>query len=215
MHIPDGIVPASVAAAGYVAAAGVTWLSLRKVEAQHANPRDGIPKASLLTAVFFISSLVHIPVPPSSVHLMLGGLMGVVLGWYAFPAVLVGLFFQALMFQHGGLTTLGLNACIIGLPALLAHLVYHYGGRWSGSRPGIRAVLAFVSGSLAVATGSLIAATVIFFTVPAYLDATVEQAAITGFVVAHLPLAAIEGMFTSAVVVFLLKVKPTLLEEAV
>ena len=141
--------------------------------------------------------------------------MGVVLGWYAFPAVLVGLFFQALMFQHGGLTTLGLNACIIGLPSLLAHFVYRYGSRWTGSRPRVRAGLAFLSGGLAVVSGSLIAATVIFFTVPAYLDAAVEQAAIAGFVVAHLPLAAIEGMFTSAVVVFLLKVKPTLLGEAV
>ena len=69
--------------------------------------REGVPKASLLTAAFFVASWIHIPVPPTSVHLVLNGLVGAALGYYAFPAILIGLFFQAVMFQHGGLTTPG------------------------------------------------------------------------------------------------------------
>ena len=35
-------------------------------------------------------------------HLVLNGLMGLLLGWLAVPAILVALFLQALLFQFGG-----------------------------------------------------------------------------------------------------------------
>lgn len=84
MHIPDGILPTSVCLAGYATTGVATWVSLRKIN-QKENPRESIPKASLLTAAFFVASWIHIPVPPTSVHLVLNGLLGVVLGYYAFP----------------------------------------------------------------------------------------------------------------------------------
>ena len=87
MHILDGVLPTSVCAAGYAAAAPLAWYSIRKIK-QEGDPRENIPKASLLTAAFFVASWVHIPVPPTSVHLVLSGLMGVVLGYFAFPAIL-------------------------------------------------------------------------------------------------------------------------------
>ncbi len=214
MHIPDGIVPASVVVGGYALAGGMTAVSLRQIERKHADPRQGIPKASLLTAVFFMAGLVHIPLPPASVHLVLSGLMGVVLGWYAFPAILVGLFFQAVMFQHGGLTTLGVNACLMGIPALLSHSIFRLRIPLGESRPVPNAVLGFVGGFVAVALGALCAALLLFGTVPAYLDAAVERAAVTGLFVAHLPLAVIEGVFTAIVVLFLLRVQPILLKES-
>ncbi|MGH3089106.1 MAG: cobalt transporter CbiM [Rubrobacteraceae bacterium] len=211
MHLPDGILPASVCAAGYAAAAGATWYSLRKIK-QREDPREGIPKASLFAGVFFVASLVHIPLPPVSVHLILNGLLGVALGWYAMPAILIGLFFQAVMFGHGGLTTLGVNAAIMGIPALLAFGIFRLRGFaglgnkfWTGA-------FGFLGGFL----GLVIAAIVLFFvlvtTIPANLDAGVERAAITALVIAHLPLAAIEGAFTAMVVLFLMKVDPRLLE---
>ncbi len=123
MHIPDGFLPPSVAIAGYAVTGGVTWYSLCQIN-REKNSQEKIPKASLLTAAFFLASLIHIPVPPGSIHLVLNGLMGVVLGYYAFPAILIGLFFQAVMFQHGGLSTLGVNAAIMGIPALLAHYIF-------------------------------------------------------------------------------------------
>ena len=123
MHIPDGFLPPSVAIAGYAVTGGVTWYSVCQIN-REKNSQEKIPKASLLTAAFFLASLIHIPVPPGSIHLVLNGLMGVVLGYYAFPAILIGLFFQAVMFQHGGLSTLGVNAAIMGIPALLAHYIF-------------------------------------------------------------------------------------------
>jgi cobalt/nickel transport system permease protein len=212
MHIADGILPASVALGGYAAAGGLTWLSLNRIKSKYKNPRAMIPQASLLTAAFFAASLIHIPVPPTSVHLILSGLMGIVLGWFAFPAILVGLFFQAVMFQHGGLTTMGINACLIGLSSLFAGALFHircYFG--SGSRA-INGILSFSGSFLAIALGALAAALLLIYTIPAQLDVAAERAAIITLAAAHLPIALLEGVFTALVVIFLLRVKPELLE---
>lgn len=214
MHIPDGIVPASVALAGYAVTAGVTCLSLYKIK-QRSDPSAEIPKASMFTAAFFVLSWIHVPVPPVSVHLILNGLMGVVLGWYAFPAILIGLFFQAVMFGHGGLTSLGVNAAMMGLPALLAHAVFRLRKlSWLPARRhrGWAGAFAFLGGF----SGLVIAAAVLFVllitTVPAEIDAATERTAISLLVLAHVPLGVIEGAATALVVLFLLRVKPGLLE---
>lgn len=212
MHIPDGIVPAYVAITGYAVAGGTTWLSLDRIKRKYENPRELIPTASLLTAVFFVASLIHIPFPPTSVHLVLAGLMGVILGWYAFPAILIGLFFQAVMFQHGGLTTLGLNACIMGIPALLAYGFFRLRYRFGGDKPVTGAIFGFLAGFLGIAIAALASSLVLILTIPANLDVSAERAAILTLLVAHMPLAALEGVFTAMVVLFLLRVKPALLQ---
>lgn len=210
MHVPDGILPASVCLGGYALAGAATWYSLRRI-GRKEDPRAGIPRAALFTGVFFVASLVHVPVPPVSVHLILNGLLGVALGMYAFPAILVGLFFQALMFGHGGLTTLGVNASMMGFPAMIAYGIFRLGylsnltGRvWTG-------VFGFLGGffGLAIAAGILFA--LLIGTVPATLDVGTERAAITALVLAHLPLAVIEGVFTATVVLFLYRVAPALI----
>ena len=212
MHIPDGIISTTAALGGYAAAGGLTWLSLRKITQRHENPRAGIPRAALLTAAFFAASLIHIPLPPVSVHLIFSGLMGVMLGWYAVPAVLVGLLLQAVMFQHGGLTTLGVNACLMGLPALFAHWLFQLRRFLGADRPLTNALLAFLAAFLAIAMGTLLAALLLIYTVPAHLDAAAERAAVLALSVAHLPVALLEGVFTAMVVLFLLRVQPALLE---
>jgi cobalt/nickel transport system permease protein len=212
MHIPDGILPVSVALSGYAAAGGMTWLSLNRIRKNIKNPRELIPRASLLTAAFFVASLIHIPVPPTSVHLVLSGLIGVILGWFAFPAILVGLFFQAVMSQHGGLTTMGINACLMGIPALVAGALFRTRRYFGAASKITNGLLAFVGSFIAVASGALAAALILIYTIPAQLDAAAERAAIITLAAAHLPVALIEGIFTAMVVVFLLRVKPELLE---
>lgn len=117
-----------------------------------------------------------------------------VLGYYAFPAILIGLFFQAIMFQHGGLTTLGVNATVMGIPALLAFYLFK---------------LHHLGGALAVSAVS------VFFllinNIPAYISAEAERASIYALTIAHIPLMFIEGVFTAFVVLFLHKVKREML----
>jgi cobalt/nickel transport system permease protein len=213
MHIADGVLAAEVCAGGYVAAAALTGLALHQI-GRDEQARAGIPRASLLSAAFFVASWVHIPLPPASVHLVLNGLLGAVLGFYAVPAILVALFFQAVMFGHGGLTTLGVNAVIMGVPALLAHALFRLvlaAGRGSRVWAG---VAGFAAGGAGVGLAALLFAVVLVTTIPASLDVVQEQAAIMVLVLAHLPLVVLEGVVTALVVLFLWRVRPELLTGA-
>ena len=212
MHIPDGILPVGVCAAGYAVTAAGTYVSVRKIN-QLENPRAAVPKASLLTAAFFVASWIHIPIPPTSVHLLLSGLMGVILGWYAFPAILIGLFFQAMMFGHGGLTTLGMNAVMMGLPALVSFGVFSLRkGPGGHENPTRTAVLAFLGGALGVALTVLIGFGLLIYFIPAHLDPAATRAGIVALAVGYVPLIFIEGVFTMLVVIFLRRVRPELLD---
>lgn len=213
MHIPDGIVPAQICAAGYGFTGLLTWYSLRQINKQ-GDPSANVPKAALLTAAFFVASSIYVPIPPSSVHLLLNGLLGVVLGYFAFPAILIGLFFQALIVGHGGLTTLGINATMMGLPALLAYHIFRLRLLFDrrAAKPFITGLFAFLGGSLGLAIAALIFTAVVIATVPAEFNAQTEQAAITTLTIAHIPLAILEGVFTAMLVLFLQRVRPELLE---
>ena len=212
MHIPDGIVPAQVCAAGYALTGALTWHSLRKIK-RYGDPSASVPKASLLTAAFFVASSIYIPIPPSSVHLLLNGLLGVVLGYFAFPAILIGLFFQALIVGHGGLTTLGLNATMMGAPALLAYHIFQLRRLKQGAPSRFATGLfAFLGGAGGLAITALIFTGIVITTVPAEFNAQAERAAVTVLTVSHIPLALLEGAFTAMLVLFLQRVKPDLLE---
>lgn len=81
-----------------------------------------IPKIACMSAIFFIASFIHIPLPLgiTQIHLILSGFVGAVLGVNAFLAIFIGLLLQAVFFAYGGISVLGVNAIIIGLPAILA-----------------------------------------------------------------------------------------------
>jgi cobalt/nickel transport system permease protein len=212
MHIPDGILPIGVTTAGYAATAAVTWYSLHRIR-QKENPRQDIPKASLMTAAFFVVSLIHIPLPPTSVHLVLNGLMGALLGYYAFPAILIGLFFQAVMFGHGGLTTLGVNAIIMGLPAIIGAYIFRLRKIGNQESPRKDGVFGFLAGFVALGISVALFVVILLTNIPADLNASVERSAIFVLAIAHLPLMAIEGVITAFLVVFLRRVRPTMLSS--
>ena len=211
MHIPDGFLPAAVCAGGYAATAAVTWYSIRKIN-QRENPRENIPKAALFTAAFFVISWIHIPVPPASVHLVLNGLMGAMLGYYAFPAILIGLFFQAVMFQHGGLTTLGVNAIIMGVPAILSYYVFRLRNKLGKDSRLMTGIFGFLAGFIGIAVSVILFVLILLNFIPADLNVGTERVAIYALALAHVPLMFIEGVFTALVTIFLQRVRPRLLE---
>lgn len=118
VHISDGVLAAPWWVGGFVVATLLLWLGARRIR------DDEIPRVALLTAAFFVASLVHVRVGPTSVHLLLNGLVGVLLGTRAALAILLGLLLQVVLIQHGGFTTLGVNACILTLPALLSFVAF-------------------------------------------------------------------------------------------
>ncbi len=224
MHISEGILPAKICLMGYGITGLTTWYSLRQIHRQ-PDPTAEIPKASLLTAAFFVASSIHIPIPPASVHLVLNGLLGAVLGCYAFPAILIGLLFQAVMFGHGGLSTLGINAVIMGVPAILAAQVFRLHNPigkqlnsnvyWATPKHFSRISLnlfAFLAGAVGLGLAAFLFFTLTIMNLPSGFDQVTENQAIYGLILAHIPLMVIEGIFTVMLVNFLLRVKPELLK---
>ena len=210
MHIPDGILPLPATLGGYAVSIGIAWYCIRTIN-QRTDPPEEVPKAALLTAVFFSASLIQIPFPPASVHFVLAGLLGALLGLFAFPAILVGLFFQAVMFGHGGLTTLGINGVIVGLPALMAAGFFQCHKRTSCPSGRRTAVFGFVAGAGATTISVVLFALILVFFMPAHLDAAVERSALMLLMLSHIPLVLVEGAATAFIVVYLRRVKPQLL----
>lgn len=115
MHLAEGILSAPALAGSALAAAAGVALGLRRLgEAQ-------LPVAALLGSAFFVASTIHVPVGVGSVHLILNGLAGLLLGWTVFPVFFVALLLQAALFSFGGFSVLGANLLIMALPALAAH----------------------------------------------------------------------------------------------
>jgi cobalt/nickel transport system permease protein len=105
---------------------------------------EEIPRIALLTAAFFVASLIHIRVGPTSVHLLLNGLVGVILGRRAGLAIPVGLALQAALLGHGGFSSLGVNACVMTFPALMAGGLFGVFRRLADAQhPWIRSTLVF------------------------------------------------------------------------
>ncbi len=196
MHIAEGILTIPVLASGYVVAiAGLTF-SLKKL------PEEQIPQVALLSAVFFIASLIHIPLGATQIHLVLHGLIGLLLGWAAFPALFIALLLQAVLFGFGGISTLGINTVNLALPALLAF----YAGRGlmtvtqRGFLIGLGSATLAMLGSLLLIGGSLRMGGQEFWPL------------IQLMMVIHVPLLVIEGLITGLIVAFLQKVAPEILQ---
>ncbi len=197
MHISDGVLSTQVLAAGWTAAAAGTAIGLKKLDPERIVP------VAVFSSAFFLASLVHVKIGPSSTHLSLIALSGLALGWAVFPAVLTALLLQALLFQFGGILSLGPNCVNIAVPALLTHLLF--GRATRSANPLVAGSAAFSAGTAAVL---LCAAQVALF-LGLSNDALTGTAKIV--FAAHIPLALIEGAVTVLVVAFLRKAAPDLL----
>jgi cobalt/nickel transport system permease protein len=140
VHISDGVLTPLWQAGGFGLAGVLAFVAARRLR------DEDIAKVGLMTAAFFVVSSLNIRLGPTSVHLLLNGLVGVVLGWQAALAIPIGLFLQAALMQHGGFLSLGVNSCVMVLPALLAWQLFAALSRVSWLRePGFRSALVVVS----------------------------------------------------------------------
>ncbi|MEN8189904.1 MAG: cobalt transporter CbiM [Thermodesulfobacteriota bacterium] len=196
MHISEGIVSAPVLIGGAALTVIGTAIGLKKLD------YDRIMVTAMLVSTFFVASLIHVPLGPGSVHLILNGLLGVLLGWACFPAILTALLLQAVFFQYGGIIVLGVNCVIMAVPALASHLLFH-SRLFAKTR---LAVKGFVAGGLAVMLSSLLMATALALSDSGFI-ATAKIV-----VAAHLPVMIIEGLITMFVLSFINRVQPKILQ---
>lgn len=197
MHIAEGILSGPVLVGGATLTIAGLWRGLRAVEI------ETVPRVGLMSAALFVAALIHVPIGAVSVHLILNGLAGLLLGWAVLPAAFVALLLQALLFQFGGLTTLGVNTITLALPGLAVFLLFgralHRRGTWGLAAP-------FLAGALAVALSGLLAATALVLS-----DEAAFAEVAVAILVAHVPVMVIEGVICAFCVAFLRDVKPQML----
>jgi len=198
MHISEGVLPGWMLISGYITTGIGTFIGLKKL-----NDKK-IVITALLSAAFFVASLIHVPIGPSSVHLILNGLAGLLLGWIVFPVFLIGLFLQAILFQFGGIIVLGVNTFNVSFPALISFYLckplLKKGSQLSLIISGILASFISILGA-----GILVALELVFTN-----QAFIESAKLV--ILVHIPVAIIESIITSFVLVYVNKVSPEILE---
>ena len=196
MHISEGVLSAPVLLAGGALTIAGSAVGLKKLD------YDRLARVGILSSAFFMASLIHVPVGPSSVHLLLNGIVGLLLGWGAFPAVLVGLALQAMFFQFGGITVLGVNTFNVAGPAVLCYFLF---GKLVQKDSKISLIAAFACGALSVLLTALLVGVSLTFSEENFFEVSVLV------VTAHLPVMIIEGIITAFCVGFLKKVQPDFL----
>ncbi len=197
MHIQEGVIQsAPVLLTGAALTLAGTGVGLVRID--HAK----MPRVGLMAAVFFVASLLHVPVGPSNVHLIMNGLAGLILGWAAFPAILVGLLLQALLFQYGGLTVLGVNTFNMAAPAVLCGLLLGPLMRRGALGAG---AAGFLAGSLSVLLAGLLTAGTLIWAGEEFM---VSAAALLAL---HVPVVIMEGVICAFAVAYLARVKPAVL----
>jgi cobalt/nickel transport system permease protein len=201
VHISDGALAWPWLAGGWVVLAVLLLAAVWRVR------EEEVPRIGVLTAAFFVGSSIHIKLAilPTSVHLILNGLVGVVLGRRAPIAVTVGLLLQYFLVAHGGQTTLGVNGCIVGIPAVLVGWSYPLLRRL-GIQPFTRGVILGAAASAgAVALNFLVL----------FLGGKEDWSMLAKLVLlAHLPVVLIEGLMLGVIVRYLEKVKPEMLDHS-
>lgn len=195
MHLSEGLLKPEILIGGAVVSALFTLYAFKTLK------DDEIPKTAVLSALFFLASFIHVPIGPTSVHLVLGGIVGAMLGFRAFIAIFVALLLQGVLFGFGGLTTLGINLFNLATPTLIGYWLFMLPSskRWQ------KDLLWFLIGFIPLAVSAFLLSLTLALNGDAFIDAAKIA------LLAHLPLMFIEGFITLLALRFIEKVAPSLL----
>lgn len=197
MHIVDGVLSTEMVVTGAVIAVGGIAYGLRSITIEN------MPRTALLSAVFFVASLIHVPIGPTSIHLIMNGLLGLILGWAAFPAVFIALLLQAVFFGFGGITVLGVNTVNMALPAVLVGLAFSpLLARMDGR---FMAIAAFLAGASCIMLSAVMVGASLALSGQEFI-ATAKLVFIN-----NMPIMVVEGFLTAAAFSLIKKVRPAML----
>lgn len=201
MHLSEGVLHTPVLLAG-VALAGVgVAVGLRRLESER------LPLTALFAAAFFVAGTIHVPVGIGSVHLILNGMAGLFLGWAVFPAFLIALLLQVLFFSFGGFAVLGVNLCVMALPAVAAHYVLR-GYLKPDMGPMAKLIVGLGAGIIGVGGAGALASLVL-----ALNGGKHYQDLIALLLLSHLPVFVLDGMISYGVISLLSKMYPRALQS--
>jgi cobalt/nickel transport system permease protein len=204
MHLPDGFLSPPVWASLDLVGAGALAACLARVRGQE----DLAPRMGMLGAFTFAAQLVNVPVGVgTSGHLVGGVLLGALLGPEAATITMASVFVtQCLLFQDGGLLALGANLVNMGLSGTI-------GGWWV-----LRGLLRWLPRDAALfgAAWAAIVGSAALVAVELALSGTAPLGpALAAMVAVHALIGLLEGAISVAVVRFVARVRPELLDGTV
>ena len=201
MHLSEGVLHTRVLLAGVALAVVGVAVGLRRLESER------LPLTALFAAAFFVAGTIHVPVGIGSVHLILNGMAGLFLGWAVFPAFLIALLLQVLFFSFGGFAVLGVNLCVMALPAVAAHYLLR-----SYLRPDMGAIAKLLTGLSAGIIG-VGGAGALASLVLALDGGKHYQDLIALLLLLHLPVFVLDGIISYGVISLLSKMYPSALQS--
>lgn len=197
MHISDGVISVEVAAVTAVVSLALCFYSFKNLT------NEKIAMVASMSALFFISSFIHIPFGVTQIHLMLIGFIGIFLGSLAFLAIAIALILQALLLGFGGLSALGANILIMSLPAYLVYLIF----KLEVLKKLNEKLRFFLVGFLGVFLSSLLLFFVLVFSKDEYLALAYTTIAV------NIPTMILEGLVTMFLFLYIKKSMPKLTKE--
>lgn len=212
MHMADALISPAVGVAMLTATAGLATISIKKI--QDRTVHDQIPLMGVMGAFVFAAQMVNFSImgTGSSGHLGGGMLLAILLGPSAgFLTMASILLVQALFFADGGLLAYGCNVvnlafytCLVVYPLIYRPMLSR---GWNVRRIWVGSMLSSVIG-LQLGAFSVVLQTVL---------SGKTELPFTSFLLLmqpiHLVIGLIEGLVTAAVVSFIWKARPELLER--
>ena len=219
MHMADALLAPAVAATMYAASAVTVGASVKTLRKDETTAK--LPTMAVTSALVFAGQMINYTIPGtgSSGHLCGGMLLTALLGPQAgFLSMVVILAIQALFFADGGLLALGANCwnmafygCFVGYYLLWKPMMRSK--LFGSSRGAARAKITLASILGCVLTLQLGAFSVVLETTASGITELPFGAFVGIMQPIHLAIGLVEGLITSAVLVFVYEARPELLMD--
>ena len=219
MHMADALLAPAVAATMYAATAVTVGASVKTLKKDETTAK--LPTMAVTSALVFAGQMINYTIPGtgSSGHLCGGMMLTALLGPQAgFLSMVVILSIQALFFADGGLLALGANCwnmafygCFVGYYLLWRPIMRSK--LFGSSKGGARAKITLASILGCVLTLQLGAFSVVLETTASGITELPFGAFVGIMQPIHLAIGLVEGLITSAVLVFVYEARPELLMD--
>lgn len=221
MHMADALLAPAVAATMYVASGTAAVISVKELKKD--DNADKLPTMAVASALVFAGQMINYTIPGtgSSGHMCGGMLLSALLGPHAgFLSMIVVLTIQCLFFADGGLMALGANiwnmafyGCFVGYylfwrPIMRSRLMDK-----SGDRNTRRFAIALASILGCIVTLQMGAFSVVLETTISGITELPFTAFCALMQPIHLAIGLVEGLITSAVLLYVYEARPEMLMD--
>lgn len=212
MHMSDALLSTPVALTGVAVAVGL--LATAAKEIKEKDNTSIIPLMGVLGAFVFAAQMINFAIPAtgSSGHIIGGVMLAAFLGpWAAFVTLASVLIIQCLVFADGGLLALGCNLINMGaMTTLVAYPLIYKPLAGTSLNPWRITLASVLACTVGLELGAFLVTTE---TVLSGVSALKWSNFLSIMALIHVPIGIVEGIATAAVLVFVARTRPDLLNN--